>query len=215
MEDTNIKIPLFKKLDRSLFAQIDKFKSTPNYNLLQDFYNSLEEEQQKVFKAIVILGLFLLPMMGLGFIYWQNGKLTDDLNLRKSIIAKSNEIIGQSQGLREVAPQIISQSPIDSSSMMTSRLSNLLSGAGVDLGKIQVGEFASDPLSPTMLKSEATFSFTNFSTDELMNTLTILIQREKFRIQSVTINRNSETELLVGKFHAIHYSAVSPSAENE
>lgn len=61
MEDINAKVPLFKKLDKALFAQIDKFKSTPNYNLIQDFYNSLEEEQQKVFKAIVILCLFLIP----------------------------------------------------------------------------------------------------------------------------------------------------------
>lgn len=215
MEDINAKVPLFKKLDKALFAQIDKFKSTPNYNLIQDFYNSLEEEQQKVFKAIVILCLFLIPSMGMGFIYWQNGKLTEDLNLRKSIIAKANEIIGQSQGLRDVSPQIVSQSPIDSSSMMTSRLSNLLSGGGVDLSKIQVGEFASDPITGTVMKSEATFSFSNFSTDELMNTFTVMIQREKFRIQSVNINRNSETELLQGNFHAIHYSAVSQNAEPE
>jgi hypothetical protein len=215
MEDINAKVPLFKKLDRALFAQIDKFKSTPNYNLIQDFYNSLEEEQQKLFKAIVILCLFLIPSMGMGFIYWQNGKLTEDLNLRKSIIAKANEIIGQSQGIRDVSPQIISQSPIDSSSMMTSRLSNLLTGGGVDLSKIQVGEFASDPITGAVMKSEATFSFNNFSTDELMNTFTVMIQREKFRIQSVNINRNSETELLQGNFHAIHYSAVSQNAEPE
>jgi hypothetical protein len=215
MEDINAKVPLFKKLDQALFAQIDKFKSTPNYNLIQDFYNSLEEEQQKVFKAVVVLCLFLLPMMGMGFIYWQNGKLTDDLNLRKSIIAKSNEIIGQGQGLRDVSPQILSQSPIDSSSMMTSRLSNMLSGGGVDLSKIQVGDFTSDPINAAVLKSEATFNFSNFSTDELMNTLTIMIQREKFRIQTVSISRNSETELLQGNFHAIHYSAVSQNAESE
>ena len=215
MEDLNAKVPLFKKIDRSLFAQIDKFKSSPNYNLLQDFYNSLEEEQQKVFKAVVVLALFLIPAMGMGFIYWQNGKLTDDLVLRKSIISKANEIIGQSQGLRDVSPQIISPNPIDSSSMMTSRLSNMLSGGGVDLSKIQVGEFASDPISGTILKSEATFSFTNFSTDELMNTFTVMIQREKFRIQSVNITRNADTELLQGNFHAIHYSAVSQNAESE
>jgi hypothetical protein len=91
----------------------------------------------------------------------------------------------------------------------------MLTGGGVDLSKIQVGEFSSDPITGSVLKSEATFSFTNFSTDELMNTFTVMIQREKFRIQSVNITRNAETELLQGNFHAIHYSAVSQNAESE
>jgi hypothetical protein len=212
MDDLNTKTPLFKKIDQFFFEQIDKFKSTPNYNLLQDFYNSLEEEQQKVFKAIVILALFLIPTLGMGFIYWQNGKIHDDLELRKSIITKANEIIGQRQSLRDVGPQILSTNPIDSASMMTSKLSNVLSGAGVDLSKIQVGEFATD-LNSNIVKSEATFSFNNFSTDELMNTLTALISREKFRIQSITVTRNEESELLQGNFKAIHFAAVAPNSE--
>ncbi len=49
MEDFNkTSHPLFKRVDRAVFERIDKFKTTPGYNNLQDFYNGLEEEQQKV-----------------------------------------------------------------------------------------------------------------------------------------------------------------------
>lgn len=206
-------LPLFRKIDQAIFERIDKFKQTPNYHPIQDFYNGLEEEQQKLFKGIIILLIALLPALGLGFILWQNNKLKDELALRSSIISKANEIIGQSQGLQEITPQVFSQNPIDSDSMMSSRLSQLLSTMGVDLSKIQVDNFSSESISSNVMKSEADFKFNNVSTDELMNTFTAMISREKFRISSVNIKRNADTNMLQGEFHAIHYSSFSPNEE--
>lgn len=207
MEDFNNKgsIPLFKKADKAVFDRIDKFKLTPGYNNIQDFYNGLEEEQQKVFKAGVILSLFLVPTILLGLIAWQNNTLKKDLEIRTSLISKSNEIIGQKQSLRDVSPSIVSDSPIDGESMMTSRLSNLLSSVSVDLSKIQVKDYSGALTSGSIMRAEADFQFTNLSTDEIMNVFTAMIQREKFRIQSVEIKRNSDTNLLQGVFHAVHF----------
>ncbi len=215
MEDFNTKIPLFKKIDRYVFQSIDRFKLSPSYNGLQDFYNSLEEEQQKVFKAVVAALTFLLPALLLAFLYWGNQNLRADLELRVSLVNKANEIIGQGQSLREVGPALLSDSPIDGDSMMTSRLSNLLSSVGVDLSKIQVSGYEGNMISSAVMRSEADFSFTNVSTDELMNILTAMIQREKFRVSAVEINRNNDTNLLQGKFHAIHFSNATGAAEEE
>lgn len=200
---------IFRKIDQAVFERIDKFKQTPNYNPIQDFYNALEEDQQKLFKGVLILAIFLLPLLGLGFVSMQNSGYQNDLNLRTDIVSKANEIIGQSQGLLEIAPQVFSANPIDSQSMMTSRLSGLLSSAGVDLSKIQVNGFESTSISSTVMRAEANFSFSNLSTDEMVNLFTAMISREKFRISSVEIKRNSNTNLLQGQFHAIHYSSVA------
>ncbi|MGE3610066.1 MAG: hypothetical protein AB7I27_10805 [Bacteriovoracaceae bacterium] len=215
MEETTSSAPIFKKIDRALFEKIDKFKLTPNYNNLQDFYNTLDEEQQKVFKAFIIFLLFFIPAIFLGTLWYQNNKLKEDLNLRISIVNKASEIIGQNIGLREVGPSVVSMNPIDSSSMMTSRLSNMLSSMSIDLSKIQVTNFNSEMNTETFLKSEADISFNNLSTDELMNIFTAMIQREKFRIQSVDIKRNPDSGLLQGQFHTIHFSSVSSSTEEE
>lgn len=208
-------MPLFKKIDRAVFEKIDKFKLSPGYNNVQDFYNSLDEEQQKLFKGAGILALFLLPTMFLGLVWWQNGKLRDDLNTRVALINKANEIIGQKQSLREVSPNVLSESPIDGASMMNSRLSNVLSQMNIDLSKIQVNNYEGNMASGSIMRSEADFNFTNMSTDELMNVFTSMIQREKFRIQSVDISRNNDTNMLKGTFHAIHFSAPAPNPEEE
>src|SRR5690606_2525773 len=126
---------------------LDKFKLTPSYNSLQDFYNSLEEEQQRLFKAMIIFILFLIPLCGIGFLAWQNNSLKEDLKVRIDLVSKANEVLGHRQGLETVAPSVLSSNPIEGESMMTSRLSNLLSASGLDLSKIQVSNFNSELIS--------------------------------------------------------------------
>lgn len=214
MEETKSQ-PLFRKIDQAMFERIDKFKQTPNYNPIQDFYNGLEEDQQKLFKGFIILLIFLLPLVGLAMVWMGNEKFREDLAMRTSIVSKANEIIGQRQGLQDIAPQVFSMSPIDSESMMSSRLSGLLSSVAVDLSKIQIKNFSSDAISSNVMRAEADFAFNNLSTDELMNLFTTMIAREKFRISSVEIKRNDDTNMLQGQFHAIHYSNFTPEEGEE
>jgi|GEM_PF-517419 len=211
----NKNIPFFKKIDALIFTKIDQFKLTPNYSPLQDFYNGLEEEQQKLFKASVVLAIIGLPLFFNLTLAWQNYNLRQDLTTRISLINKANEILGQNKSFREVSPTLLSQSPIDSDSMMSSRLSNVATGIGLDLSKVQVTDFVADKMSENIFKAQADLVFNNFSTDELMSLFTALIQREKFRVESVDIKRNNETNLLGGQFRLIHLSNANTQVEEE
>ncbi len=203
--DYSAKAPFFKKIDTKIFESIDKFKTTPNYQPVQDFYNGLDEDQQKWLKLSVVTSLFLLPLLGLCFFWFQNASLRSDLDLRTSTISKINEIIAQNRSLTDASPMILSQNPIDSQSMMTSRLGQVLSGT-FDLSKVQVTNFNSTAVTSNVYRAEADFRFTGLSTDQMVNMMTSLIQREKFRIESLSVQRNSETNMLDGQFHAIHFS---------
>ncbi len=214
MEEINTSVPLFKKMDQAIFEKIDGFRSSPNYNLLQDFYNSLEEEQQKVFKLVVIALILLVPLTVIGILTWQNGNLSSDLAVRASVVTKAKEIIDQRAKMNEVTPQFISSSPIAEQSQMSATLSRLLSSMGVDLSKFQVNNFETTEVSASVRRSEADFAFTNLSTDELMNAFTVMIQREKFRISMVDIKRNLDTNLLMGSFHAIHLGSALGSSDS-
>lgn len=216
MEDLKTSMPLFKKIDRAVFLQIDKFKSSPNYATLQDYYNGLDEEQQKMFKAVTNILLIVIPALLLSFLWWQNNKLQQDLDVRTQLMQKSLEIIGQKESLKEVEPRILSPNPIDSAEGMNSKLSNVLSASGIDTSRLSaVNGFASEAISTSVYRSEADIQFNNTSTDELVNIFTALIQREKFRIQSVQIKRNAETNLLTGQFHAVHFSSTTATEEEE
>lgn len=215
MDDLKSSNPLLKRVDRAVFLQIDKFKTTPNYTLISDFYNGLEEEQQKVFKAGLTAAIIALPLMVMMLLWWNNNSLKDQLSMRTQIMDKSLEIIGQKESLQQVEPQILSLSPIDSDSMMTSRLSNILGTTGLDTSRVRISNFSSNSISSSVFRSEADVAFTNFSTDEMVNLFTAMISREKFRIETVQITRSPETNLLNGQFHAVHLSSAVPATEEE
>lgn len=212
--DYSAKSPLFKKIDTGVFGAIDKFKTTPNYQPIQDFYNGLDEDQQKWLKLGVVAGLIVLPMILVGFLWLQNSSLRNDLDLRISTVEKINEILGQNRSLADASPMILSQNPIDSQSMMTSRLGQVLSGS-IDLSKVQVTNFNSTAISSNVYKAEADFRFTGLSTDQLVNMMTSLMQREKFRIESLKVLRNSDTNMLDGEFHSVHFSAGQSALEED
>ncbi len=216
MNDLNsAQAPLFKKIDRAVFEQIDKFKQSPNYSGVQDFYNGLDEDQQKIFKAVLNLVLLILPCLFLGFLWWQNTTMKEDLSLRTQTLQKSLEIISQKESLAEVGPRILASNPIDSESMLSSRLGNMLAGTSVDLSRVRTSNFTTELISSGVNRTEADVQFTNLSTDELMNLFTNMIQRERFRIQSVDITRGEDSNLLSGQFHVIHFAAVAPVIEGE
>lgn len=210
MEDLNTKTPYLKRMDRAIFDQIDKFKTTPNYTALTDVYNNLEEDQQKVVKGGIIVVMFLVPFVILTVLWWQNKTIREDYELRMTIMNKAQQIIGESQGVTAISPEIISQNPIDSEQMLTSRISNAVSGTGMDTNKISRGEFITTNVSEKIFQTEAVINFTNASTDELVNLFSGIISREKMRISEVTINRNPDTGLLIGNFRVIHLSMIQP-----
>lgn len=210
MEDISGKIPVLKKMDTAVFEQIDRFKTTPNYTAITDVYNNLEEEQQKVLKGGIILVMFLIPLMILTFFWWQNKNIREDYEIRMTIMNKAQQIIGESQGVTAISPEIISSNPIDSEGMLTSRISNAIAGTGMDTSKISRGEFITTNVSEKIFQTEAVLNFSNVSTDELVNLFSGIISREKMRISEVSINRNPDSGFLIGNFRVLHLSMIQP-----
>lgn len=211
MDTATSRVPYSKRADRAIFEQIDKFKTTPNYTALMDFYGNLDEEQQKLFKGGTLLVLILLPVIVLSVLFFQNQKVREEYELRMSIMTRAQQIIGESRGVTSIGPAIISQNPIDDESMLTSRVANAVAGTGMDTSKISRGEFSTNNISEKILQTEAELSFNNVSNDELVNLFSNLISREKMRISEVTVNRNADTNLLSGRFRVIHLSAIQTS----
>lgn len=204
---------IFKRLDLEVFQAVDKLKNHPNYQSFLDFYTGLEDEQQKIFKISSLAAVFLLPLLLLSLLFFQTLSLKSDYQKRVEIYSKANEILAKNQGVRQVSSNILSQNPIDSADMVISKLSTSLSPLGVDLKKLRIANFESNEISSSIISSQAEFSFSEMSVNELMDTFIGLISREKFRIESVQINRNENSNLLKGTFLGIHYSVIPQDLE--
>lgn len=208
------RIPLLKKLDLLIFKKLDEFKNTANYAQLVDFYSNLEEEQQKLMKWLLLISTAVIPLAFILFFLSQNSTLQDNLDKRVDLVHTMQQIISQNSEIGGLSGSISAPNAIESEAALQTRLSNVLSSAGVDLGKIRINNFSSENLSESLLRSEADYRFDGLSTEQLMTLFTALMQREKLKISSVNINRNNKSNLLDGTFHGIHFGQIAITEED-
>jgi hypothetical protein len=203
MEDLE-KESLLRRIDRSIFNRIDLFKRSPEYNKIQDSYNNLDEEKQRVVKLSFFGILVILPIIFIATFWWSNHKLSEDLAKRQKLVSQIQEYIAQNQVMDEVGGKYLSGSSINSQSDLTEKISSLITGTGIELNKIQVGKFEQDAISNTMSKTTANIEFQKLSTEQLMTLFINMIQREKFKVSSVKIVRDDQSKLLEGSFNVVH-----------
>ncbi len=207
MED---RLPLFKRIDSLIFRQLDEFRRKPEYAKVVEFYGGLEDEAQKALKWVILVSTFALPALVLLFVYAQNWQIASEVEARTALVERMQQIITQNSEVGGLSQQIAAPMALGSESDLTGRLSGVLSTSGIDLSKLQVSNFTTEPISPLLTRSEADFKFDGLSTDQLMALFTGLIQRERFRISAVRITRNDGTNLLDGTFRAVHFGEVQP-----
>jgi hypothetical protein len=199
------KIPLIKRLDTYIFTQLDEFRKTPGHAKIIDFYGSLEDESQKVFKWLLLASTFIIPFLLVAVIWWQNSAIENELNMRIALVERMQQIITQNSEVGGLSSSIAAPTAFTSQDELSGRLSSTISSVGLDISKIRINGFTSEVVSPLLTRSEADFKFDGVSTDQLMGLLTALLQRERFRISAVQINRNNEANLLEGSFHGVHF----------
>jgi hypothetical protein len=141
-------------------------------------------------------------------LWWQNANLQNELDNRLELIETMNQIIVQNSEIGGLAGNLAADSALMSESALQTRLSSALSSSGVNLASIQVSNFTSETISPTLTRAEADIKFIELTTEQLMNVFIALMQREKLKISSVDITRNNKTNLLNGTFHGVHFGQV-------
>lgn len=200
------KVSLLKRLDLLIFQKIDQFKKSPSYSQIQDLYSSLEEEQQKVAKILMVLVAIALPFL-LVFTFWLvNNIHYNNLDFRKKIVSKSQDILRQQNKVNSLSQSLISDSPVDSQNSMNSLLLDALGGTGMDLSKVKVTSFNSTEIGGNMSKSESDINFESLSNEQLMDLFMNLYTRAKVKVSSLNIEKNQTSQLLNGQFHVIHFS---------
>lgn len=197
--------PLFKRMDQALFTQVDEFKKTPAYAGLVEFYAGLEDEKQKLLKWVLLAATVLVPLILFAVLWLQNSRLDAELNARIALVARMQQIITQNSEVGGLASRIAAPSAYTSEDDLTGRVSGALNASGIEISKVRISGFTSDAVSPLLTRAEADFKFEGLTTDQMVGMFTMLLQRERFRISSVQIQRNAGSNLLDGTFHAVHF----------
>lgn len=206
--------PLLKQADVFVFKKIDEFRATPAYAKMLETYGGLDENEQKVAKALLLAATAIIPFIFLFTMWIANYSVKSDLETRTQLLTRMQDIISQNNAAGNLMNSVAAPMAIQDQGAMSSQVNNIASSVGVDAGKMRVSNFTADPVSTTLTRAEADFKFEALTTPQLMGLFTAMIGRERFRVSSVNITRNAATNLLDGTFHAVHFGQVPPPMDN-
>jgi hypothetical protein len=206
-------IKLMKKIDSILFKKIDDLLLMSEFQKITDSYSQLEEKYQDIIKLLMGISLIFIPLAIIGAFSLINDSLQEELQLKEEIIVNANEIIQKESSLKREQKMILGNSTIETQSKLRQKVSNQLSRLGIDISKINVSNFESLDLNANIIQAQMDVKFDGLTNDQLFSALANLVQKEKMRIDSFSVKKNSDSNLLDGIFTVYYFSKLKEETE--
>ena len=199
-------LEIMKKIDSTFFKKIDDLLLRPEVQKITDAYSQLEEKYQDVIKLIMAFSLIVVPVAIVGTFSLINSSLREELQMKEEIIQSANEIIQKESFLKREQKMILGNTTIETQEKLRQKVSNQMSQLGIDISKINVSNFESVDLNANIIQAQMDVKFDGLTNNQIFSALSSLVQKEKMRIDSFTVNKNTSTNLLDGIFTIYYFS---------
>lgn len=205
---------VFKKIDETLFRQIDLLKSNRVYQATLSKLSELPQSQQVLFGQLLTFSVIIIPLTVLAWTFVGNYKLRQEIETRKTILNLIHQYANQKGQLIEIGNAIASPVEIMTPGAASSMVKEIVDRKKIDAKKVAVENFQMGTAIKGLSMAEADISFKEFSINDLTNVLQMLLQEKRSKVGKLSIQKDSNTNLLNGNIHIVHYSRASGNYEN-
>lgn len=206
---------LFKKIDETLFKQIDVLKNNRAYQVVLSKLSELPEVQQRLVGQILTFSVIVVPLVVLTVTFVGNYQLRQEIETRKNILNLIHQYAAQKGQLIEIGNGIASPIEITNSSDASAMIKNILDRKKIDTKKVAVENFQLGTALKGLSMAEVDINFKDFSINDLTNFMQILLQEKRSKVARLSIQKDSNNNFLTGVLHLVHYSRPSGSGSNE
>lgn len=205
---------VFKKIDETLFKQIDLLKSNRAYQATLSKLSELPQSQQVLFGQLLTFSVIIIPITVLAWTFVGNYKLRQEIETRRTILNLIHQYANQKGQLIEIGNAIASPIEIVSPGAASSMIKEIVDRKKIDAKKVAVENFQMGTAMKGLSMAEADINFKEFSINDLTNVLQMLLQDKRSKVGKLSIQKDSNNNLLSGIIHIVHYSKASGNYEN-
>jgi len=151
-----------------------------------------------------MLGIFIVPLLILFFLYQGNSTYKKQVRMKKEIITISNTINTNKNELNRASAQVFAPFPILSQHGLISRIKNMMKSIGLPADDLKVQNFKTEDLSNGLVKAEGDIVFSKLSMPHFISFLQNLSSREKMQFISIDIKKSPKVKNLSGTIRISH-----------
>lgn len=209
------KIKFFQIIDQAIFNQIDQMKNDPNIAKITDSLNAMDDKSQRLASGAISATVILLPVILVSVYFYLNQSLRSSIQIKEDIIAQVAEIDKHNRQLTQISQSSIGAQAFEDRAQLEQRLRILLSQNQIDASKVNVIDFNQINSTEMTISSESKIEISRFANQDLSKFLRGLLEREKFKIQDINLNKDTESNLLNGSLTLLHIGKNNTAVEQE
>lgn len=206
---------LFKRIDETLFKQIDILKSNRVYQAALSKLSEFPEAQQRLVGQILTFSVIVVPLAIFIVTFVGNYELRQEIEMRKNILNLIHQYASQKSQLIEIGNNISSPFDILTNADATTMIKGILDKKKIDAKKVVVENFQLGTALKGLSMAEADINFKEFSINDLTNFLQVLLQEKRSKVAKLSIQKDTNNNFLSGVIHIIHYSRSTGSGSYE
>lgn len=195
-----------QKIDTAILKQINKLENSDGYQKASEAYSALEDNVQRVVKIVLMILVIAIPLLFIMILKSSNSSLLDEVNIKKDLIISSNTLIKSKNAIRRASSKQLARQFVESSDEIKKTVLGMLNLAGVDSSKVKISNVDVTPEASLITKVKADVKFDGMSNDDIFNFLKNLSQKQKIRIDELSIKKNATSNLLDGVFTMYYFS---------
>lgn len=197
---------LFKKMDIAIFKLVDNLNSIGFWQQLLDRFRMMGETQQKILNHLLSIFAVLAPLLFFITLFVSTQKLHQAVEVKEQLLSTINNlslIKGEYLNLERTK---ISRTLLTGQQEAEAMLKKLFENKNINSDKASLSNFNRDENAQGLVISNFKISFKNFTTTDLTNALSLLIEREKAVITSLSVRKDTKENTLEGTMDVAHYS---------
>lgn len=195
---------VFKFVDEFVFKQIDTLKQSQPYQEVMRQLNSLSDFQLKAVNQAASLILVTAPLLVFLIMIVVSISFNSSLDMKRNILSEINGFTSAQKQLQAMGKNIISGKGLTSRGQFSNQITNSISTAGGVQSNVRLMDFDSKP-KDGIVKATGVVSFSKVSTKVLSRFLADLVDRNKFRISNLKIEKNLKDNVVKGRIELLHY----------
>lgn len=194
----------FSQIDEFIFHKLDYLKNEGIFQKINDLLSALEEQQKKTALQIITFLFLFFPFVFVVVLWWGNSQIKKSLEIKTQILEQISFFDGNKNSFNTLSAKTLSPNLIVNKNELDNKIRNILSQNGIDQHKVTLNNFHQISSSSNIEKIEAEVSFTDFGTSDFSNFIRSLLDSERFKILQVKLEKNVETNLLMGTLSLLH-----------
>jgi hypothetical protein len=198
-----VKKNIFIKIDEFIFQKLDLLKNDSGFSKINEFMQTLEEQQQRIFTQAVTFGFILIPFVIVFSIWWSNSKIKQGIQTKNQILEQIAQLNANKSALMTVSNNYIAPFAISTQSDLDNKIRAIMTSNNIDSKKAN-NRFNLVSTTSSVTKIEAIINFHDFGTQDFSNFLRNLTENERFKVTKVNLSKNTSTNLLQGELTLLH-----------